>query len=754
MKKKLWLMISIVLAIVIIITVVLVVVLTGNDSNPENPNKPNEPNNPSTHTHSYADEWLSNDIYHWHKCIECDEISSKEEHTWNSGEVIGLPTCTTEGTKVFTCTTCGKTKTEKLEQTQHTFSNEWSSDATYHWYAATCSCENLIKDKGVHNFNLENKCEDCGYELEYTKDLLFAPCATPNESFYKVTGLKTDSTATEIIIPPYYNGRQVVEVGKNAFKDNKTITKVVLSEGLKLINMGAFFKCSSLAEVKFPDNYLYNISTFAFYGCPIKEIVLPKEIEGLGWQCFGEALITSIYLPKSIENFVTPFYCCELLKEVVFEEGFSAPISFYGNPALETLNLPESVTVIDEIDGLGIKELNIGKNVTEIGSNGLRYCNSLEKITVSELNPIYKSDQNCIIEKATNKVVKGCKTSVIPNYIETIGEYAFECSELISINIPSSVTLIEDNAFNGCNKLIEVRNYSTLNISLGSSTHGNVAKYAKIIITDPNNSSSLIATNDGFLFSFSENSNQYSLIDYQGGEKNLVLPNNINGSKYIIGDYAFQSKSIYSIVIPEGVTAIGDYAFNNSALRSINIGKDVISINMGYAFNNCHVLADIAVDIANPVYYSQDNCLIKKSDKTLILGAMNSIIPNDVTKIGKNAFWGRYGIESIVIPDSVKEIGEFAFAWCEDLDHIVLGKVEKIGFGAFNACNLLSDVYYHGTEAEFVAKKYYEGTGAVQGQDEFASAYKWWYTEKEPTDLNNYWHYDENNNVVKWPFVQ
>ena len=73
-------------------------------------------------------------------------------------------------------------------------------------------------------------------------------------------------------------------------------------------------------------------------------------------------------------------------------------------------------------------------------------------ISVDSGNPIYDSRDNCnaIIEKESNTLIRGCKNTVIPNSVTTIGTHAFGGSEISSIAIPGSVTRIEKNAFIGC----------------------------------------------------------------------------------------------------------------------------------------------------------------------------------------------------------------------------------------------------------------------------------------------------------------
>ena len=86
-------------------------------------------------------------------------------------------------------------------------------------------------------------------------------------------------------------------------------------------------------------------------------------------------------------------------------------------------------------------------------------CNNLTSISVDKNNPMYDSRDNCnaIIETKTNTLIAGCKNTVIPNSVISIGDYAFwGCDNLASITIPNSVTSIGNSAFCYCDNLASI----------------------------------------------------------------------------------------------------------------------------------------------------------------------------------------------------------------------------------------------------------------------------------------------------------
>ena len=92
---------------------------------------------------------------------------------------------------------------------------------------------------------------------------------------------------------------------------------------------------------------------------------------------------------------------------------------------------------------------------------------------------MYDSRNNCnaIIETSSNKLITGCKNTVIPNSVTTIGEYAFHgCSDLTSVNIPNSVTSIGTYAFYGCSGLTSITIPNSVT-SIGGGAFGDTGWY-------------------------------------------------------------------------------------------------------------------------------------------------------------------------------------------------------------------------------------------------------------------------------------
>ena len=120
----------------------------------------------------------------------------------------------------------------------------------------------------------------------------------------------------------------------------------------------------------------------------------------------------------------------------------------------------------------------------------------------------------------------------------------------------------------------------------------------------------------------------------------------------------FGCTSLHSVTIPDSVTKIDNMAFNGcSSLESITIPDSVTKIG-GSAFSGC---ALDNLEIETPNFLLKHGFLFDKRDNKLISSAISKsvaiTIPEGVTKIGNEAFSGCTSLQSVVIPESVKEIG-------------------------------------------------------------------------------------------------
>ena len=176
-------------------------------------------------------------------------------------------------------------------------------------------------------------------------------------------------------------------------------------------------------------------------GC--KNSVIPNSVTSIGDCAFyGRSGLTKLTLPNSVTSIGDGAFC--------------------GCTGLTELTLPNSVTSIGDCafyGCTGLTELILPNSVSSIGDIAFTYCSGLEKITVESGNSCYDSRDNCnsIIDTEFNTLIVGCKNSVIPNSVTSIGYYAFYgCSGLTELTLPASVASIGDGAFICCSGLSKI----------------------------------------------------------------------------------------------------------------------------------------------------------------------------------------------------------------------------------------------------------------------------------------------------------
>ena len=572
---------------------------------------------------------------------------------------------------------------------------------------------------------------------------------------------------TSVIIPD-----SVTEIGEYAFSYCDSITCIIIPDSVTEISQQTFSYCTSLTYIVIPEGVI-SIGKQAFYHCTsLTNVTIPDGITKVDSYAFsGCTSIAVATMPAIAINYIPQ----DNLQTVVITSGS------IGRYAFQNCSSLISVT--------------IGNGVTSIGQQAFSNCGSLEGVYISDIaawcdiefydyfsNPLLYAGNLYLNDKLVTKLV-------IPDGVVSIGSYAFyEYRSLISITIPDSITSIGDDAFMHCSKLVEVYNRSNLNITAGSNDYGRVAFYAKNVYTSLDMSSKLATTEDGFIVYADDENAEYFLMGYVGSGIEIALPTDINGNNYALYQCAFEDCiSLTSVTIPDGVISIGSSAFSDctsleiiaisdsvtsigmfafedcTSLKSITIPDSVISIGHS-VFNSCDSLTSIVIESSNTVYHSSGNCIIETATKKLIAGCETSEIPDDgsvtsisdsafsdctsltsitipdsVTSIGNAAFSGCTSLTSITIPDSVTSIGPNAFSGCTALESLTIhDSLKFISSFAFTGCNSLEVVYYSGTESDWAE------ISIESYNDELIAATRYYYSETQPTEEGNFWHYAED----------
>ena len=437
------------------------------------------------------------------------------------------------------------------------------------------------------------------------------------------------------------------EWGAKYSKDGRKLLKVPkelsgaypVKEGTRIICNGAFWHCSSLAEIVIPAS-VTSIGGLAFSGCgSLSNIVIPASVTSIGDRAFFRCgSLSDIVIPASVTSI-----------------GRTA---FSGCGSLSSIVIPASVTSIGDgaFSGCGsLSSIVIPASVTSIGNRTFSGCGSLSSI-------------------------------VIPPSITSIGEGAFSgCGFLSSIVIPDSVTNIGNGAFNNCASLQYLsipKSVICLNGNPFADWNGRLECLSPNFIYEDDvlfckGRSKIISFRNKNIESYVIPSSVTSIGDWAfygcDSLSEVVIPSSVTS----IGDRAFKDcGSLSSIVIPSSVTSIGDWAFYDCrSLSDIVIPSSVTSIG-DWAFCGCRSLSDIVI----PSSVTRIGNSVFRGCSSL----SDIVIPSSVTSIGDWAFGGCGSLSSIVIPDSVTSIGCSAFFDCGSRSSIVIpSSVTSIGDSAF-----------------------------------------------------------------------
>ena len=250
-----------------------------------------------------------------------------------------------------------------------------------------------------------------------------------------------------------------------------------------------------------------------------------------------------------------------------------------------------TVTAIYEILDANPNITGISIPNTVIAMGHFYEWNNLSHITVASDNPRYDSRDNCnaVIETASNTLINGCKSTVIPNSVTTIGTSAFDNSSgLTEITIPNSVTTICEAAFANCPDLVSVDIPSSvteigadafLNSKITEDQHG-IVYVGNWVVGYKNDlpGDCIIKNGTIGIASNTFNNRYYADSSTEPPFTNLIIPNSV----LYIGDDVFYYtvfgfgdnpptlSPIKTIVIGESVKTIGSHSFYTGSQSRYN----------------------------------------------------------------------------------------------------------------------------------------------------------------------------------------
>lgn len=388
-------------------------------------------------------------------------------------------------------------------------------------------------------------------------------------------------------------------------------------------------------------------------------------------------------------------------------------------------------------DCTGLTGVLMPDSITELGANAFAGCTSLKYVLCPQAAEIGDfAFSNCTslrrielpqrMGTLSSYVLNNCTSLeeiTLREGLLEIGTGAFSgCTSLKSLHIPASVTEIGAGITRLC------RSLTKLDVAEGNAVY---RSEGNCIILRENDE--LVRGCAGSVIPASVRTIGDRAFSNCDGLTEITIPGNVKS----VGENAFGfSSDLRAVHIEEGVEEIGGKnvggvfytpgVFNGSALEELEIPTSVRYLS-GDLTAYCAELTSLTVAEGNAVYYSENNCILRKEDKEVVAGCKTSaipqaasgigsyafsgipltaaVIPEGVTEIGESAFresslesvelpsslraigasaFEESGLEYIAIPESVQEIGGKAFYKCYFLTAVLPGSVEKIGAGAFS----------------------------------------------------------------------
>lgn len=408
-----------------------------------------------------------------------------------------------------------------------------------------------------------------------------------------------------------------------------------------------------------------------------------------------------------------------------WEDGWNPEITYEFDAATGTITLTgtgEITTNKSHYKPWGnyaknVKKVVIGEGITGIGAYTF---SSLQNLTEVVLPQSLTTIRSCAFQNCNSL------SSINTSYVTTLEEYAFsECCRLANIDI-SRVTSIDQYVFQSCGLRSVTIPRSITVIPRGAFI--NCRSLSSLTLHDQITKIGYDAFNDCYqLTSLQMPKSLKELDDYAFADCIYLTDIQLNNGLELIGRGALNGcKALKTLTIPDSVKTIEDDAFSGCYnLQSIHFGAGLSDITYT-AFGRCTSLTTFTISKNNPTWEVHDNGLYNKKTKKLEVvapayaGAYT--VPTGALTIGRDAFYeGK--VTSVTIPDTVKLIEEYAFAFCKNLKTVTLGNsieeiktnaffsssiteitipasVKKMGGGTFSYCSSLTKITFLGLPPE------------------------------------------------------
>lgn len=450
----------------------------------------------------------------------------------------------------------------------------------------------------------------------------------PDFAFYNRGALVGVSMSNNIA-----NTTTALGIGRYAFAGCAKLNTVTFTgdgNNILCIDTGAFMNCAALENIQLPDARMQ------------ASVIGGKEYDAIGSNAFAgcNKLDMSAYATGLVLN------------------GSKTEVVRCGKDYDGAIVIPATVKTIraNAFDGCAyITSITFeeGSVLTTIGDYAFRDCGGIN--SSFELPASVKTIGNyAFAGVSVGKLPVGDNTS-----LTTIGEHAFDGSDIATLTVPSSVTYIGNYAFYDCADLTGITFADS-----GALTIGNYA----------------------FAVSSAQKGNKLGTV-------------NFTASVSAVGDYVFNGRTgITSVTFADGcvLTGAGKGVFAGTNITSFEVPEKLVYIDNTF-FEGMKLLEEITADENNRAFAARDGALYDKLYTSLVAYPYGKkgeyVVPSSVTSIAAYTFNGYVNLTAITLPSKLTEIPAGLFMNCTALTSVTIpDTVTSVGTDAFKGCNKLSSI--------------------------------------------------------------
>jgi len=516
-----------------------------------------------------------------------------------------------------------------------------------------------------------------------------------------------------------------VSVGDNVADDaSLTVPSTFQDKPVTKIRNGGFVTNAKIKSITVPAG-ITHIGQGAFMGC-VDTVVyflgnnVPQENRSfVGYTGWGDSVI-------SVKAVIVPDAALSAYRAAW---GYVIHNVETGDVSLKHIYAQSSIIENDFIVENNILKCYIGRESEIVVPASVQHIDNEVFFNNQELTNITLPQGLKTIGAKAFEFLFNLKSINLPEGLESIGWAAFANTGLVSVVLPNSLKELGVYAFGACRELTGIIIPGDIT-RIEASAFWYCAKLAAVTLPSG-------------LKVIDENAFGMTAIS------SITLPDSLEE----IADHAFYGTAITNIIIPAGCNKLSPMAFVGSPLETISVAGN------------------------NSTYRSEQNCIIRIADDTLITGIDTSVIPAGIKHIGKGAFYGRTGLKSVVIPQGVITVQESAFQHCTALENVIMFEgvtsIERWVFSNTHALHTIiipasvtaisESAFYHGSLSDFnsnLSKIYYGGADIAQwnnieigfsGIGRFDRLHICFYSATKPATAGHFWHFDTDGvTPIEW----